>query len=289
VNLNQLRYVVGESMTMMARRKAANAFSIVIMGLSLLILVVFILLTLNVQAVIDRASEEMRAYVYLKDGAGAGTSSEIQMKLLGLEGVEEVVFVSKDEALTSFRQTLGGSKDMLDALGSNPLPDAYRVKLKPEYVRSEHLEKLTREVGKWDGVDEFRYGEKWLGRGEKLVRGFYLVDLCIGAIIFLSVIFVIANTVRLTVLTRQKTIEVAKLVGATNAYIRIPFLVEGAFQGAVASLLAIALLAVIHAFAKRSLPGVLFLRGDSIFGFVVFCALLGALASYGAMRRFLKV
>jgi cell division transport system permease protein len=289
VNLNQLRYVVGESMTMMARRKAANAFSIVIMGLSLLILVVFILLTLNVQAVIDRASEEMRAYVYLKDGVGAGTSSEIQMKLLGLEGVEEVVFVSKEEALTSFRQTLGGSKDMLDALGSNPLPDAYRIKMKPEYVRSEHLEKLTREVGKWDGVDEFRYGEKWLGRGEKLVRGFYLVDLCIGAIIFLSVIFVIANTVRLTVLTRQKTIEVAKLVGATNAYIRIPFLVEGAFQGAVASLLAIVLLAVIHAFAKRSLPGVLFLRGDSIFGFVVFCALLGALASYGAMRRFLKV
>jgi len=289
VNLNQLRYVVGESVTMMARRKAANAFSIVIMGLSLLILVVFILLTINVQAVIDRASEEMRAYVYLKDGVGAARSREIQMRLLGLEGVEEVVFVSRDEALTSFRQALGGNKDMLDALGSNPLPDAYRIKMKPEYVRSEHLEKLTDEVGKWEGVEEFRYGERWLGRGEKLVRGFYLVDLCIGAIIFLSVVFVIANTVRLTVLTRQKTIEVAKLIGATNSYIRIPFLVEGAFQGAVAALLAIALLAVIHAFAKRYLPGVLFLRGDSIFGFVVFCALLGALASYGAMRRFLKV
>jgi cell division transport system permease protein len=289
VNLNQLRYVIDESMTMMARRKAANAFSTVIMGLSLLILVVFILLTLNVQSVIDRASEEMRAYVYLKDGVGAGTASEIQMKLLRLEGVEEVVFVSKDEALASFRRTLGDSKDMLDALGSNPLPDAYRIKLKPEYIRSEYLEKLTGDVGAWDGVEEFRYGEKWLGRGEKLVRGFYVVDLCIGVIIFLSVVFVIANTVRLTVLTRQKTIEVAKLVGETNAYIRIPFLVEGAFQGAVASLLAVALLAVIHLFAKRYLPGVMFLRGDSILGFVVFCALLGALASYGAMRRFLKV
>jgi len=289
VNLNQLRYVIGESATMMARRKAANAFSIVIMGLCLLILVVFILLTLNVQSVIDRASEEMRAYVYLDDGVGAAASREIQMKLLGLEGVEEVVFVSKEEALSSFRRDLGDSKDMLDALGSNPLPDAYRVKLKPEYIRSEYLEKLAGDAGKWEGVEEFRYGEKWLGRGEKLVRGFYVVDLCIGVIILLAVIFVIANTVRLTVLTRQKAIEVAKLVGATNAYIRIPFLVEGAFQGAVSSLLAIALLAVIHAFAKRFLPGVMFLRGDSIFGFVVFCALLGALASYGAMRRFLKV
>jgi cell division transport system permease protein len=281
--------VLDESMTMMARRKAGNFFSIVIMGLSLLILVVFILLTLNVQSVIDRASEGMRAYVYLKDGTDAATSRDIQMKLLGLEGVEEVVFVSRDEALASFRQALGGNKDMLDALGSNPLPDAYRIKMKPEYLRSEYLEKLADEAGKWDGVDEFRYGERWLGRGEKLVRGFYVVDLCVGVIIFLSVVFVIANTVRLTVLMRQKAIEVAKLVGATNAYIRIPFLVEGALQGAVASLLAIALLAVIHAFAKRYLPGVMFLRGESIFGFVVFCALLGALASYGAMRRFLKV
>jgi cell division transport system permease protein len=281
--------VVDESMTMMGRRKAANGFSIVIMGLSLLILVVFILLTINVQAVIDRAGKEMRAYVYLKDGTSEEAAREIQMKLLGLEGVEEVVFVSKDEALASFRQSLGDDKDMLDALGSNPLPDAYRIKMKPGYIRSGYLEKLAGEVGTWDGVEEFRYGEQWLGRGEKLVRGFYVVDLVIGIIIFLSVIFVIANTVRLTVLTRQKTIEVAKLVGATNAYIRIPFLVEGAVQGAVASLLAIALLAVIHAFAKRYLPGMLFLRPDAVSAFVVFCALLGALASYGAMRRFLRV
>jgi cell division transport system permease protein len=289
VNFNQLRYVVDESMTMMGRRKAANGFSIVIMGLSLLILVVFILLTINVQAVIDRAGNEMRAYVYLKDGTSETAAREIQMKLLGLEGVEEVVFVSKDEALSSFRQSLGDDKDMLDALGSNPLPDAYRVKMKPGYIRSGYLEKLSGEIGAWNGVEEFRYGEQWLGRGEKLVHGFYVVDLVIGIIIFLSVVFVIANTVRLTVLTRQKTIEVAKLVGATNAYIRIPFLVEGAVQGAVASMLAIALLAVIHAFAKRSLPGMLFLRPDAVSAFVVFCALLGALASYGAMRRFLRV
>jgi cell division transport system permease protein len=144
-------------------------------------------------------------------------------------------------------------------------------------------------VSAWPGVEDVRYGEQWLARGEKIVRGFYLIDLAIGLIIFLSVIFVIANTVRLTVLSRQKTIEVAKLVGATNAYIRIPFLIEGALQGAVASLLAVGLLAAIHLVAKRYLPGVLFLRGEAVAGFVVFCALLGALGSYGAMRRFLRV
>ena len=96
-------------------------------------------------------------------------------------------------------------------------------------------------------------------------------------------------TVRLTVVSRERTIGVAKLVGATNGYIRTPFLIEGALQGAVASLLAVGLLAIVHLFAKRYLPGVLFLQGKAILGFVVFCALLGALGSYGAMRRFLKV
>jgi cell division transport system permease protein len=289
MNANQLHHVIEESMTMIARRKAGNAISVLIMGLSLLILGVFLLVTLNVQAIIDRASDELRIYVYLKDGTPRDAARDIQVKLIRLEGVEEVVFVSKEEALSGFRASLGENKDMLDALGSNPLPDAYRVKVKPEYLRTDYMEKLSGDVGAWSGVEEVRYGERWLARGEKLVRGFYLIDLAIGFIIFLSVIFVISNTVRLTVVSRQKTIEVSKLIGATNAYIRTPFLIEGALQGAVASLLAVGLLAVIHLAAKRYLPGVLFLRGEAVVGFVVFCALLGALGSYGAMRRFLKV
>ena len=289
MNPNQLRYVIDESFTMMNRRRGANILSIVIMGLSLLILVVFLLLTLNVSGIIGKASEELRVYVYLKNGTSKATAQEIQYRLLGMKGVEEVLFVSREEALVSFRQSLGADKDMLGALEGNPLPDAYRVKVKPDYIRTEFLEGMGRDVEKWTGVEEVRYGEKWLERGEKLVKSFYVADLAIGLIIFLSVIFVIANTVRLTVLTRQKTIEVAKLVGATNAYIQIPFLIEGALQGAVASLLAVGLLSAVFAFAKRYLPGMLFLPGDAIAVFVVFCALLGALGSWGAMRRFLKI
>jgi len=289
MNLNQLRYVLDDSFTMMNRRRGANILSIVIMGLSLLILVVFLLMTLNVSGIIGDASDELRVFVYLKDGTSQATEHDIQYRLLGLKGIEEVVFVSRDEALVSFRRSLGENEDMLKTLGENPLPDAYRVKVKPDYIRTEFLEAMARDVEKWTGVEEVRYGEKWLERGEKLVKSFYVADLIIGLIIFLSVIFVIVNTVRLTVLTRQKTIEVAKLVGATNAYIQIPFLLEGALQGAVASLLAVGLLSVIHTFAKRYLSGLLFLPGEVIAAFVVFCALLGGLGSWGAMRRFLKI
>ncbi len=288
MNAAQFGYVVDEAIAMIMRRKAANVVSTVIMGLSLLILIVFLLVTLNVQAVIDRASDEMRVYVYLRDDTDEPTRRQIQMRLLGLAEIEEVVFVSREEALSSFRESLGEDRDMIDALESNPLPDAFRMKVKPAYIRSERLEAMSREIEKWSGVEEARYGEQWLERGEALVRGFYAADLFIGLIIFLSVIFVIANTVRLTVLSRRRTIEVAKLVGATRAYIRIPFLVEGALQGAVAAALAVGLAAVIHAIARQYLPGLLFLQGEAIAAFICFCVILGALGSFGAMRQFLR-
>jgi cell division transport system permease protein len=289
MKVNQLRYVLEESLTTMNRRRGANLISTVIMGLSLLILGVFLLVTINVSGVIGKASEELRVYAYLKDGVDKPTQKEIQFRLIGLKGVDEVVFVSREEALVSFRRSLGQNKDMLDALDGNPLPDAFRVKVNPDDIRTDFLEQMAHQVEAWPGVEEVRYGQQWLERGEKLVRGFYVADLIIGVIIFLSVIFVIANTVRLTVLTRQKTIEVAKLVGATNAYIQIPFLIEGAVQGVVASLLAVGLLAAIFTFAKRYLPGILFLQASGVAVFVGFCALLGALGSLGAMRRFLKI
>ncbi len=289
MRLNQLRYVLEESLTTMNRRRGANVLSTLIMGLSLLILGVFLLVTINVAAVIQKASEELRVYVYLKDGTDRPTQKEIRYRLLAINGVENVTFVSRDEALMSFRRSLGNNRDMLDALDTNPLPDAFRVKVDPQDVRADFLERMARQVESWPGVEEVRYGQQWLERGERLVHGFYVTDLVIGVIIFLSVIFVIANTVRLTVVTRQKTIEIAKLVGATDSYVQIPFLIEGAVQGTVASLLAVGLLAAIFAFAKRYLPGILFLEGGGIAVFVAFCAFLGAVGSLGAMRRFLKV
>jgi cell division transport system permease protein len=289
VNLNALGYIVDESVMMLKRRMGATAISTVIMGLSLLILVVFVLVTLNIGSVIERASEELRVYVYLEDGVGNGESRDIQYRLLGMRGVEEVVFISRDEAMDNFKEALGSDSDVLDALEDNPLPDAYRMKLGPEFYRSEILARMVSEIEGWEGIEEVRYGRRWFERGEKLVKGFYVTDLGIGLIVFFSVVFVISNTVRLTILSRRRTIDVMKLVGATNAYIRVPFVIEGALQGILAALLAVGLLAAIFAFAKRYLPGLIFISSGTAVGFVIFCALLGALGSFMAMRRFLRI
>ena len=129
MNPNRIRYMLEEVTVMLKRRKGATVISVLIMGLSLLILVIFILVTLNIAVMIDRASEELRAYVYLEEGVGRDESRDIQLRLFGLAGVDEVVFVSRDEALAQFRDALGEESDLLDALDRNPLPDAYRLKM----------------------------------------------------------------------------------------------------------------------------------------------------------------
>jgi cell division transport system permease protein len=289
MNLRTAKYMIEEMAFNLGRRKGGNTIAVIIMGLSLLILIVFLMVTVNLAMTIDRTSDEMRVFVYLEDGLGQEKVQELQLKLFGLRGIDEVVFVSKEEALTQFRETLGAESGLLEELGENPLPDAYRVKPGAGYINSAFLESIASEVETWEGVEDVRYGEKWFERGERLARGIYIIDLSLGLIIFLSVIFVIYNTVRLTVLHRRRTIDVMKLVGATNAFIRVPFILEGALQGAAASILAIALLVAIYTLSSRYLPGLVFMRYDALVGFVVFCALLGAVGSFSAMRRFLKL
>ena len=158
MNLNRIRYMLGESWIMLNRRLGTALISVLIMGLSLLILVIFLLVTLNVAVMIDKASEELRIFVYLEDGTGRERSQEIQLSLLGITGVEEVVFVSKSEALTAFKEALGEESDLLDALGRNPLPDAYRLKMQHDMMNSDDLQRLARQIEEWDGVEEVRYG-----------------------------------------------------------------------------------------------------------------------------------
>ncbi len=288
MKINEIKYILDESVSMLWRRKAANLISVMIMGLSLLILIVFLMVTLNITGFIARTSKETRIYVYLSEGVSESDSRDIQLKLLAETGVEEVVFISREEAMDDFRETLGEDNELLDALDFNPLPDSYRLKLREGFVKSGMMEAIAGRVESWEGIEEVRFGKRWFEKGERLVRNFYIIDLVLGVIVFLSVVFVISNTVRLTISNSRETIDILKLVGATNKYIEIPFMIEGALQGVVSSLLAVGLLGVIHWFARCYIRDLVFIRFDAIALFVFFCALLGAVGSFAALRRFLK-
>ena len=286
---HQILYLVSEAFNTLGRHKAVTFLSIVIMSLTLLVLAVFLLATDNVLTFLDRARREMTVFVYLKDDVPPRTLEEEYKRLLKMGEVETVVFISKEQAMAEFREELGDERSILEVLETNPLPASFRVTLKNEYRKKESIERFAGAMRGAPAVEEVSYGKEFIEQFSTVSRGFLYVDLVLGVIVILSSIFIISNTVRLTILSRQKSIEVLKLVGATNRFITMPFMIEGAFQAGVASLVSLGLLFGIYALTKGLLPDLAFLRPGKIALYVVICILLGSIGSLASLRRHLKL
>ena len=286
---HQILYLVSEAFNTLGRHKAVTFLSIVIMSLTLLVLAVFLLATDNVLTFLDRARPEMTVFVYLKDDVPPRTLEEEYKRLLKMGEVETVVFISKEQAMAEFREELGDERSILEVLETNPLPASFRVTLKNEYRKKEAIERFAGAMRGSPAVEEVSYGKEFIEQFSTVSRGFLYVDLVLGFIVVLSSIFIISNTVRLTILSRQKSIEVLKLVGATNRFITMPFVIEGAFQAGVASLVSLGLLFGIYALTKGLLPDLAFLRPGKIALYVVICILLGSIGSLASLRRHLKL
>jgi cell division transport system permease protein len=197
--------------------------------------------------------------------------------------------VSKDDALKEFTAQLGEDSDLLDVLDENPLPASLRIRLLEEAQTSERLALLAAWLREIPGVEEVRYGDQWVERLERYVKAFLVLDVVLGALVVASALFVVGNTVRLTVMTRERSIEVMRLVGATDWFIRVPFVVEGALQGAVAAGLAMAVLWAVQRYATRFVGFLVFYDVGQIAGFVALCAIVSAFGSLTSLRRFLRI
>jgi cell division transport system permease protein len=282
-------FLTQEAFRTIRRHKGISAISVVIMSLSLLMLAVFLLATDNLLRFVGQAQEDMQVYVYLEDRLPAEQIQRMQYQLLENDEVETVAFISKEQALTEFRDQLGEDADLVDALEVNPLPASFWVTPKYEYRSRESMAYLAGKLMQIDGVDEVRYGEAFLDKFAAITRGAYFVDIVVGFIVILSAIFIIANAVRLTVFSRRKNIQVLKLVGATNRFITMPFIIEGALQGGVAAVFSLLLLYGVTAVSRRVVPDLSFFSGEKAAVFLLTCVAIGSIGSFAALRRFLKV
>ncbi|UCG52625.1 MAG: hypothetical protein JSW58_03495 [Candidatus Latescibacterota bacterium] len=295
MKVSQGVYLVQESFSTLGRHKAVTFLSVVIMSLSLLVLAVFLLATDNVFTFFERTRQEMTVFVYLSDDLSLSdevswaTVEDHHKWLLSMEMVEAVEFISKDQAMEEFRNELGEERSVLDVLEANPLPASFRVTLKPEYRDKVNIERFAGAVTTMDFVEEVNYGRDFIEQFASVTRAFLYVDLVLGLIVIVSSIFIIANTVRLTILSRRKSIEILKLVGATNRFITAPFVIEGAFQGGLAALLSLVLLFLVFLVLKGMLPDLTFLGLSKILLYVLTCVMLGAIGSFASLRRHLKL
>ncbi len=284
----RIYYIVDEAVRTLRRHKGLTSISIIIMSLSLLMLAVFLLATDNILKVVGEAQEEMKIYVYLEDRTGQGAIEGLYQTILEQDEVQSVNFVSKDQALEDFRDQLGDGADMLNALRANPLPNSFHVEPKPEFKNRDAMVALSARIQAMSGVEEVRYGKEFIDKFQSIVRGIYYIDGVVGFIVILSAVFIIANAVRLTVISRRKTIEILKLVGATDPYIVAPFVIEGAFQGGVAAVLSLVLLRVVTEATSNAIPDITFFSTEKSLLYLLICVLIGSLGSFVALRKILQ-
>ncbi len=169
--------------------------------------------------------------VYLQDGIDKKNRDVIASSIKDFPFAEIERYISKEEALKDLMSALGAGAGLLDGMSKNPLPASYEVVFNNVKSPEADPEKIVKVLEKIDGVDEVQYSEEWLKRFEGIMEMFKLVGFVIGGLLCMGVLFIMTNTIRLTIYTRKHEIEIQKLVGATDWFVKMPFLLEGLIQG----------------------------------------------------------
>lgn len=285
----QLRYLAGESFAGFRRRKLTTGVTVLIMGSSLLVLALFVLVTLNLGVALEGARSNVDVRVFLVDGLDAQREAALQPPFLAIPGVDQARYIGRDAALAEMQALLGEDADLLEVLDENPLPASYHLELSPGHRNAEAVAAIADDLRRWPEVDDVVYSEAWVSALERWTRLFRWSSLVVSLIVLAAAIFIISNTVRLTMAGSRRIIEIQMLVGATNTFIRIPYLVEGMLHGLLAGLLAMGLLGLGFRLLATRLDGLAFFSPAQVAGFVLLCVLLGLVGSLAAIGQYLRL
>ena len=242
VLVRQFYYFIKKAFQNLKHFSLINLITIGIIGLSLLVLSTFLMVFLNLQTHLNKWKDQIQVSVYLKGSNTPEDISLIQKKISAFPQVKTLSFISKEKALNFFRESFPDQKQALESLKDNPLPASIDIQLHDEYRGHDEVKFFALRIKKIPGVGDVEYGQTWVEGYSNFLRFMRSVTLVVGIIILLATIFIISNTIKLTLFARKDEIEIMKLVGATNFFIRIPFFIEGILQGLLGAFVALIIL-----------------------------------------------
>ncbi len=302
--MSSLAYFFKESLQGFTRNLSTALGSIVTIFLSLLIIGVFMIGGVMIESMVSSVEDEVSITAYVADDADQASIDALMATIRSYEGVQSVGFTTKDEALEIFSQT--SSSEIIESLdGVNPLPASIDVELSDPQM----VEQIAGQIeandtfravcdNPEDPAESLKYGQETVGKLFQLTKYVrYIAVALIGLLVFIALVF-INNTIRLAIMARRKEIAIMRLVGASNGFIRGPFLMEGALHAIIGAGLAVGALQLLRMyvipkvssalpFLSFNVPSELYLM---IFGILIGAGLiLGLLGSAFAMRRYLKV
>ncbi len=288
-------YFVREVFVSLKRNNWMSFASIGTVAVSLFVLGVFLLLGLNMNRMASTLESQVQISVYLQDELKGAEKDELEERISDLSGIQSVKYVDRDEAIERFRERLGDQKYLLDALGDkNPLPDSFEVTvMQPSMVQT-----AAETIAQFDGVAEAKYGQDVVEHLFDITRLMRVFGLLLMVLLAGATIFIISNTIRLTVFARRKEIAIMKYVGATDWFIRWPFLLEGVVLGCIGGLVAaFALRSFYAAMAAKVYNTLTFFPLMPQYPFMNYVSaailvsgmVIGAIGSTISLKRFLKV
>lgn len=266
-------------------------------SISLLLFGAFILVFVNVNTWMRAWGQSLSMSVYLKDGVEKEVKDEIESIIKGLPGAEITGYVSKEQAEADLITALGEQAALLDGITTNLLPASFEIIFKKGKNGQTDPRSIKVLLEQLEGVDEVQYSEQWLERFEGLMYILKVIGIIAGGLFSVAVLFIITNTIKLTIYSRRDEIEILKLVGATDWFVKMPFLVEGAIQGILSGFITLIVLYLVYSiFSLKTLHifglpvmNVVFLPYGYLCLLLVFSLVLGLTGSFIAVGRFFRL
>lgn len=266
---------------------------------SLCILAFFAIVVLNIQKMTHHWSSEVQVVAYLDSIPSDDQVKALIKKAEAIPDVADVDYVSRQQAFADFRDRLGDDAVLLDGLDDDFLPASLRLTLHEDVRNREGVERIVQQMKRDKDYADFRYGQDWLDRFETVLNLLKLGGAVLGGFLLFATLFIVANTIKLTVYARRDELEIMSLVGGTSMFIKFPFLLEGALQGAIGGGMAIGFSYLLFTLFLHGGMESLFLASgveDVVFlplayQLMVLAAgiTLGILGSFISLRKFVRV
>lgn len=274
-----------------------NLFSVTIICLSFLTVGVFLSLANNLKYTADQISQNLSVILFLEQDLSEGNIQAIEAALNKTELFVFTQYVSSDEAINKFKERFPDLQDIVTNLDINPFPASFEATLRE--TAPKEIDPLLDQLRSLSGVEDIQYNREWVERMEALSRLAGAVGFFLGGILILASFFIISNIIKLNVMARKDEIAILRLVGGSNMFIRIPFLLEGlllGFFGGILSLLMLFVLIKIFPYYLGSSLGVLsdlinfrYLSLAQSLTLILSGCVIGVLGSFSSLSKFMKV
>lgn len=300
VRYNVISYLIGEGLRNVLKNKKSTISALTVMCLCMLVFGIFFMIGENIDYTVKSIEKEQGIAVMLNLNVSTDRVQEIGTKLSQIEGINTIEYASKEDALNIMKEELGEAAWTLEALEADAFPDSYTITLTNLELNGQVQEQIKQIVG--EDLDEIRSSNDTIETLMGLGKGIRISTFILLTILVIISIVIISNTIKLTVHARRKEISIMKYVGATNSFIRWPFIIEGIVIGLVSALITILIVGLVYNTAVTNLLNIDLIKslGMSFVSFAdmfhlmlsVYMLLgigIGIVGSSISMRKYLEV